>query len=206
MKKLISVIAALVLLFALGPPALADYDPEADYLSIMLRAAVAGDIEAGRAAAICRNERIDDERSGETKLDFDELYLLAKIICVEAGSPQLSDEWRMCVGEVVLNRVASPEFPDSICEVVFEPGQYQEVESFEFIYMLTPTEECVDAARRLLLQNRRFNAAFHIVGGGFDGVGLRVVDVFAGVAQKQVAYGRNAQLFKLFGKGRAYPF
>ena len=30
MKKLISVIAALVLLFALGPPALADYDPEAD--------------------------------------------------------------------------------------------------------------------------------------------------------------------------------
>lgn len=150
MKKLISVIAALVLLFALGPPALADYDPQADYLSIMLRAAVAGDIEAGRAAAICRNERIDDESSGETKLDFDELYLLAKIICVEAGSPQLSDEWRMCVGEVVLNRVASPEFPDSICEVVFEPGQYQEVESFEFIYMLTPTEECVDAARRLL--------------------------------------------------------
>ena len=64
----------------------------------------------------------------------------------------------------------------------------------------------LDAAGRLLLQNRRLNAAFHIVGGVLHRIRLRVVDVFAGVAQKQVAYGRNAQLFKLFGKGRAYPF
>ena len=92
----------------------------------MLHAAEVGDIEAGRAAAICRNEQIDIELTGETKLDFDELFLLAKIICAEAGSPQLSDDWRMCVGEVVLNRVASPEFPDSIHDVVYEPGQYQE--------------------------------------------------------------------------------
>ena len=111
MKKLISALLALALMLALSPPGHADYDPKVDYLSIMLHAAEVGDIEAGRAAAICRNEQIDIELTGETKLDFDELFLLAKIICAEAGSPQLSDDWRMCVGEGVLNRVASPEHP-----------------------------------------------------------------------------------------------
>ena len=137
----------------------------------MLHAAEVGDIEAGRAASICRNEQIDIELTGETKLDFDELFLLAKIICAEAGSPQLSDDWRMCVGEVVLNRVASPEFPDSIHDVVYEPGQYQEVDTFEFAYVLMPTEECVNAARRLLEGERLmepwvvFQANF-VQGGG----------------------------------------
>lgn len=36
-----------------------------------------------------------------------DLMLLAKVIYAEAGSDFLSDEWKMCVGEVVLNRVAS---------------------------------------------------------------------------------------------------
>ena len=95
MKKLISALLALALMLALSPPGHADYDPKVDYLSIMLHAAEVGDIEAGRAAAICRNEQIDIELTGETKLDFDELFLLAKIICAEAGSPQLGDDWRM---------------------------------------------------------------------------------------------------------------
>lgn len=150
MKKIASALLALALMLTLGPPGWADYDPQADYLSIMLRAAAVGDIEAGRAAARCRSEQIDDEKTGETKIDFDELFLLAKIIHAEAGSPRLSDEWRMCVGEVVLNRVASPEFPDSIHDVIYEPGQYQEVDTFDFAYVLTPSADCVDAAFRLL--------------------------------------------------------
>ena len=171
MKKLISALLALALMLALSPPGHADYDPKVDYLAIMLHAAEVGDIEAGRAASRCRNEQIDIELTGETKLDFDELFLLAKIICAEAGSPQLSDDWRMCVGEVVLNRVASPEFPDSIHDVVYEPGQYQEVDTFEFAYVLMPTAECVDAARRLLEGERLmepwvvFQANF-VQGGG----------------------------------------
>ena len=150
MKKIASTLFALALLLALSRPAVADYDPQADYLSIMLRAAAVGDTEAGRAAAMCRNEKIDDENTGEVKIDFDELFLLAKIIYAEAGSPQLGLEWKMCVGEVVLNRVASPEFPDSIYDVIYEPGQYHGVDSFEFIYSLTPSSECVEAALRLL--------------------------------------------------------
>ena len=60
----------------------------------------------------------------------------------------------MCVGEVVLNRVASPEFPDTVKEVIMQEGQYEGVNTDEFLYYLNPTEASVDAALRLLLGER----------------------------------------------------
>ena len=75
--------------------------------------------------------------------------LLAKVIYAEAGSEFLSDEWKMCVGEVVLNRVASPEFPNTIYDVVYQQGQYQGARS-GYIASLTPSERCIDIAKRLL--------------------------------------------------------
>lgn len=78
-----------------------------------------------------------------------DLMLLAKVIYAEAGSDFLSDEWKMCVGEVVLNRVASPEFPNTIPDVVYQQGQYQGARS-GYIARLTPSERCIDIARRLL--------------------------------------------------------
>ena len=154
MKKMAPLLAALLLFLALSGKAGADYDPEVDYLSIMVRAAACGDIEAGRAAEICRNEKIDQTGSGETKIAFQDLFLLAKIITSEAGSERLSDEWRMCVGEVVLNRVASPEFPDTVEEVILQEGQYAGVNTDEFTYYLNPTEDSVNAALRLLQGER----------------------------------------------------
>lgn len=154
MKKMAPLLAALLLILALSGKAGADYDPEVDYLSIMVRAAACGDIEAGRAAEICRNEMIDQTGSGETKIAFQDLFLLAKIITSEAGSERLSDEWRMCVGEVVLNRVASPEFPDTVEEVILQEGQYAGVNTDEFTYYLNPTEDSVNAALRLLQGER----------------------------------------------------
>ena len=154
MKKMAPLLAALLLILALSGKAGADYDPEVDYLSIMVRAAACGDIEAGRAAEICRNEMIDQTGSGETKIAFQDLFLLAKIITSEAGSERLSDEWRMCVGEVVLNRVASPEFPGTVEEVIMQEGQYEGVNTDEFTYYLNPTEDSVNAALRLLQGER----------------------------------------------------
>ena len=154
MKKTALLLAALLLFLTFPGRAGADYDPEVDYLSIMVRAAACGDIEAGRAAEICRNEKIDRTGSDEVKIAFEDLFLLAKIITSEAGSERLSDEWRMCVGEVVLNRVASPEFPDTVKEVIMQEGQYEGVNTDEFLYYLNPTEASVDAALRLLLGER----------------------------------------------------
>ena len=97
---------------------------------------------------------LDRTGSDEVKIAFEDLCLLAKIITSDAGSERLSDEWRMCVGEVVLNRVASPEFPDTVEEVIMQEGQYAGVNTDQFTYYLNPTEDSVNAALRLLQGER----------------------------------------------------
>jgi len=56
-----------------------------------------------------------------TEHDID---LLARLIYAEAGSNWCSNKMQYYVGSVVLNRVASPYFPNTIEEVIFSPGQY----------------------------------------------------------------------------------
>lgn len=129
-------------------------DMAAYYLDEMLSAAAAGDVESGREAERGRNAAIDAVESGEQKISFDDLYLLARVIYSEAGSDWLDEEFRLCVGEVVLNRVASPEYPDSIYEVVYQKGQYTGVNSLKFA-QLQPGEDCVDCALKLLQGERR---------------------------------------------------
>ena len=98
---------------------------------------------------------------------------LAKIIEHEAGSSGIGLDWRMCVGEVVLNRVASPEFPNSIEEVIFQPGQYAGVDCDAFRDLLDPDEASVEAALRLLQGDRLmepqvvFQANFRQGGGEY---------------------------------------
>lgn len=53
-----------------------------------------------------------------------DLELVAITIYSEAGSDTISDETRRMVGEVVLNRVAHPDFPDTIEAVLTQRGQY----------------------------------------------------------------------------------
>ena len=171
MKRWICALLAALLLPAVA--AAADYDPGQNYLDILFRAACCGDIDAGRAAAVCYNEWLDDRDSLAARLDFDELLLLAKLIEHEAGGSGIGLDWRMCVGEVVLNRVASPEFPDSIEEVVFQPGQYAGVDCDAFRDLLDPDAASVEAALRLLQGDRLmepqvvFQANFRQGGGEY---------------------------------------
>ena len=83
-----------------------EVDLAAYYLGEMTAAAAAGDVKAGRTAEASRAAALDAGGKGEP-IAFDDLYLLARIIDSSAGSDWLTDEFRMCVGEVVLNRVAS---------------------------------------------------------------------------------------------------
>lgn len=50
--------------------------------------------------------------------------LLARLIQAEAGASWMPDELQLMVGNVVLNRVDSPEFPDTLRDVIYQPGQY----------------------------------------------------------------------------------
>jgi len=127
-----------------------------DYMAEMIAAAVLGDYEKGVAAQNARNAKIDSLKLNVQKIYFEDLYLLGKIMYAEAGSYWLSDEWKMCVGEVVLNRVASPEFPDTIYDVLIQKGQYYGANSRYFTW-LRPTELCVKLALRLLQGERVMN-------------------------------------------------
>jgi len=90
------------------------------------------------------------------KISFDDLNELSKIITAEAGSSWLPMDWKMMVGEVVLNRVASVEFPNTITEVIHQKGQYGNANT-SYFRNLIPFEDCVEAASRLLSGERLIN-------------------------------------------------
>ena len=79
----------------------------------------------------------------------DDLYWLSHIISAESrGEPM---EGKIAVGNVVLNRVASPDFPDTIYGVIFDPrwgGQFEPVRNGT-VYD-EPTAESVQAAAACL--------------------------------------------------------
>ena len=77
----------------------------------------------------------------------DDVELLAHVIFMEAGADWLSDEWKMCVGEVVMNRLLSDEWPNTLSGVVYQKGQYDRTWLYD---TQTPTDRCYEAARRVL--------------------------------------------------------
>ena len=148
MKRLFLTLAALLMWLNMGAGAWVE-EPEPDWLGLLREAVLADDREAGLAAAEGWNA--DESRP---PLDYDELRLLSKLITWEAGSRWLTDELRLGVGEVALNRVASPEFPDTLEEVVYQYGQYVGTDTPAFRDELQPDPACTDAALRLLLGER----------------------------------------------------
>ena len=58
------------------------------------------------------------------EIDEEELDLLAHLIYAEAGSDWCSDKMQQYVGSVVLNRIASKYFPNTMKEVIYQKGQY----------------------------------------------------------------------------------
>ena len=114
----------MVLTIALCAAAAADYAPGTDYMARMMEAVQAGDVSAGREAEARRAEKIAALGLPYAEIAYEDLALLSKIVEAEAGSSWLDLEWKMSVGEVVLNRVASPEFPDTLRAVIDQPGQF----------------------------------------------------------------------------------
>lgn len=55
---------------------------------------------------------------------YRDLWMLACVIYKEAGGDACTDTTRLGVGTVVMNRVAHESFPDTIEEVLLQPGQY----------------------------------------------------------------------------------
>ncbi len=154
MKRILLAALSLLLPLLLSTCAYREEPSAPDELCLMEDAVLAGDLEAGHLAEYARNRRIDEEGTSEVKVSFDDLFLLARLIYIEAGDMRCSDEQRMCVGEVVLNRVASPEYPDSLAAVVYQDGQYPAAATAAFQTSTLPNRASAQAAMRLLLGER----------------------------------------------------
>lgn len=142
--------------FLLNFESYAGFSLEEDYISTMQDMCLSGNLSGGIEAEKKLRLRIDTLGENETIISFTDLYLLSKIIMAEAGSSWLSVEWKMMVGEVLLNRVASPEFPNTIAECLYQPGQYYGVGN-KYFESLIPNRDSVEAATRLLLGERIIN-------------------------------------------------
>lgn len=97
-------------------------------------------------------DKLEEERAQEAEkpsYSEEDLLLVAKIIQAEAGSSWLSDEHQLLVGNVLLNRVASPEFPNTIKDCLYQKGQYYP-ESSTYFKNIVPSERAMKNARRLM--------------------------------------------------------
>ena len=94
------------------------------------------------------------EEETQTELET-EVELLAHVIEAEAGGE--SDYHKLCVGTVVMNRVASDKYPDTIEGVIYQPGQYQCVTNSHI--NKEPSESSYEAAKSILDGRRMFRSS-----------------------------------------------
>ena len=94
----------------------------------------------------------ESEETAETAVSVsqDDLDLMAAIIECEAGGE--SYEGKVAVGAVVMNRVNSSKFPNTISEVIYQRGQFSPVASGKLSRVLSrgAREDCYEAARDVL--------------------------------------------------------
>lgn len=74
---------------------------------------------------------------------------LSRIIQHEAGASYCSDYTRYLVGVVVLKRVKSSLFPDSVKGVLLQDGPRQYMSDYEFS-LVRPSKKCKQISRKLL--------------------------------------------------------
>lgn len=94
-----------------------------------------------------------EETDGESLIasrdwDAEESYMLMKIAMAEAEGESV--EGKALVMLVVLNRVWSDEFPDTIEEVIFQPGQFSPVMEGGRYYTTEPDDECREALEMVM--------------------------------------------------------
>ena len=96
-----------------------------------------------------------------------DLDLMAAIIECEAGGEPY--EGKIGVGAVVMNRVRSSQFPNTISEVIYQSGQFSPVASGKLASVLSrgARQDCYDAARDVFAgANTVGDCLFFHAGGG----------------------------------------
>ena len=116
------------------------------------------------------NTVIEGENDEEVVCDDyvgEDLELLAAIIHAEAGNQDMTG--KRLVADVVLNRVASDKFPDTISGVIYDPGQFSPVRNGSLNHALNggTTAEDREAARLALIEGRVDTQILYFCAGGY---------------------------------------
>lgn len=139
----------------------------------------AAEEEARRQAAAANGGSNSSVSTPNTPISYDatDLAMLAAIIECEAGNQPY--EGKLAVGSVVINRVNSPRFANSISGVLYAPGQFTPVASGRFTIVLArgASADCVQAAQEVLNGNITIDAHyFHMYRSGIDTYGTIIGD------------------------------
>jgi N-acetylmuramoyl-L-alanine amidase len=126
---------------------LADANPEISNLNLIY----IGQKINTPAKSTRTNEPIQKEPVN-TSLSDSEIDLLARLVRAEAQTEPL--EGKIAVACVVLNRVESPQFPDTIKEVIYAPGQFQPVKNGQI--NKPADQESIQAVKAALSDKRQF--------------------------------------------------
>lgn len=139
-RRIAAIFGLLAAVLTLTLPAHAVGREEAE--EVYIASLIAMEPRRGEQAAAALAER-------GTETDWRETLMLAKAIYACTGNRSFSDEWRLCIGEVILNRVASPEFPDTVEAVVRGDSRYcGKVEGY--LDAVRPDRAAASAALRLM--------------------------------------------------------
>ena len=121
--------------------------------------------DAARLAAIKKQEQ--ENRSNVTYAPAQsDAYLLAAIIQCEAwGEPY---DGKLAVGSVIMNRVRSSYFPNTVSGVIYQGGQFSPVASGRLAYRLEQgvDSDCMSAAQAVLGGMSTTNCLYFRVNNG----------------------------------------
>lgn len=104
--------------------------------------------EAKRKAA--QTTEVTVVQNASVNASTDEVLLLAALIQCEAGGE--SYEGKVAVGAVVMNRVRSSRYPNTIGDVIYAPGQFTPAGNGKVASILAngPRESCIQAAQEAI--------------------------------------------------------
>lgn len=121
--------------------------------------------DAARLEEIKKQEQEDTSGVIYVPADSDHYLLGAIIQCEAEGEPY---EGKLAVGSVVMNRVKSSYFPNTISGVIYEKGQFSPVASGRLAYRLSAgvNSECLRAAQEVLNGTITLNSLFFRTNNG----------------------------------------
>lgn len=122
--------------------------------------------ELERQKAIEDAKRLEEIKKQEEQFtpiistDKNDINMLAALIECEAGGE--SYEGKLAVGSVVMNRVSSSYFPNTLVEVIYQNGQFSPVASGRYATVLSrgASAECIRAASEVLSGNITLNCLY----------------------------------------------